>query len=354
MELEFNHYLRGARNFSDIAPAATQKAQENDVLVLEQPADNKTSLKDSQFRMMAESMRHAAEKWTNQSANRASENRDNLASAMINRHGLEKAAKNLPETILALPEDIDEKGALSPEMQANAKAMLADLEMDVDVAGYIATAGVYDTASSREICAELAKAIGIMSESYLDVFQQAVEKNAAFYQDFSDFMSKLKNFIEASDDKTILKANAFRSELQALINKYPVPGEASTLFPVQNGGTLKGASQDECIAWAKEMGLNPDNCVTRLSSGAYVVHIDVSPLQKIKDSVPAQDKMECNSAQWAAWQAGVDMQKDTIQTGMQTLTQKYSNANSTFDNLIKILSSTISSLLECDKAFFNI
>lgn len=212
----------------------------------------------------------------------------------------------------------------------------------------------YDTASSREICAELAKAIGVMSDSYLDVFQQAVEKNAAFYQDFSDFMSKLKNFVEAKDDKTILKANEFRAELDKLINKYPVPGQATTLFPVQSGGTLTGGKQDECIAWAKEMGLNPDNCVKRLSNGTYVVVIDVTPLQKIKDSVPAQDKMECNSAQWAAWQTGLDMQKDTIQTGMQTLTQKYSNANSTFDNLIKILSSTISSLLECDKAFLHI
>ncbi|MGK2888107.1 MAG: IpaD/SipD/SspD family type III secretion system needle tip protein [Candidatus Malihini olakiniferum] len=46
------------------------------------------------------------------------------------------------------------------------------------------------------------------------------------------------------------------------------------------------------------------------------------------------------------------MQNDRIQNYMQTLTQKFANAYSTFKNLVKLLSSTISSLLECDKKFF--
>ncbi|WP_067700190.1 IpaD/SipD/SspD family type III secretion system needle tip protein [Erwinia sp. ErVv1] len=212
--------------------------------------------------------------------------------------------------------------------------------------------------SSWEICDSVADSIGAMGEDYLDVFQQAVEKNAEFYSDFSDFMSKLSQFIKADGDKTILKTAAFAAELDKLINKYKVPSSATTLYPVQSGNAVIGGDKEECEAWAKEMGLNSDKSVTRLADGSYIVHIDVLPLENIKKTLPGYshswEDMKCNSAQWAAWQSGFDMQKDSIQTAMQTLTQKYSNANSTFDNLVKVLSGTISSLLESDKSFFNI
>ncbi|CNF37974.1 IpaD/SipD/SspD family type III secretion system needle tip protein [Yersinia kristensenii] len=212
----------------------------------------------------------------------------------------------------------------------------------------------FDVLSSKELNDLLAKAIDITSDTYLDVFQQAVEKNAAFYRDFTDFISKLKSFITVSDDKTVLNASGFREELKVLMDQYKVPSLATTLYPDQTGNS----NLDECEAWAREMGLDPTKCVTEspLGSNSYIVHIDVSPLETILASVnPTKfpTTMTCNSAEWASWQTGLDMQKDTIQTGMQTLTQKYSNANSTFDNLIKVLSSTISSFLEADKGFLH-
>jgi len=214
--------------------------------------------------------------------------------------------------------------------------------------------------SSKEICDSVADSIESMGKDYLDVFQQAVEKNAAFYSDFSDFMTGINKYISADDDKTILDCKNFDRALSQLKSKYTVPDFNTTLYPVQSGHLLTGATKEECEAWATEMGLNPDNCVRYLGPGKYIVHIDVSPLSKIQDTYPKAPQsgpkweMSCNSAQWAAWQSGVDMQKDSIQTAMQTLTQKYSNANSTFDNLVKVLSGTISSLLESDKSFFNI
>ncbi|MCW2480421.1 IpaD/SipD/SspD family type III secretion system needle tip protein [Candidatus Symbiopectobacterium sp. NZEC135] len=215
----------------------------------------------------------------------------------------------------------------------------------------ILNSDVFSTLSSKEINDLLSGAIGEMSESYLDVFQQAVEKNAQFYKDFSDFMSTLPQFISADGDKTILDGKEFQKSLLELIKKYPVPGMSTILFPVQTGGPFQGTSREECEAWAKEFGLNTDDCIHRLGDGTYIVHIDTSPLDNIYDSVKDKD-MSFNAAQWSAWQTGVDMQKDHIQNGMQTLTQKFANAHSTFDNLVKVLSSTIASLLECDKQFF--
>ena len=211
--------------------------------------------------------------------------------------------------------------------------------------------------SSSEICDSIAEAIDSMEGEYLDVYQEAATQYAEFYSDFSDFMSKMNTYISAKDDKTVLNSQQFLADLKVLQDKYPVPGLNTTLYPVQNGELpIKGSTEAECNAWAKELGLDPEKCVSPLGDGTYIVHIDVEPLNKIESSIPATSipEMECNSAQWAAWQSGVDLQKESIQVSMQTITQKYANANATFDNLVKILSSTISALLECDKSFFNI
>ncbi|MGK2888108.1 MAG: IpaD/SipD/SspD family type III secretion system needle tip protein [Candidatus Malihini olakiniferum] len=53
----------------------------------------------------------------------------------------------------------------------------------------------FDTFSSRKINKLVSNAINSISERYLDVFQQAVEKNALFYKDFYDFMSSLPQLI---------------------------------------------------------------------------------------------------------------------------------------------------------------
>ncbi|MCW2477113.1 MULTISPECIES: IpaD/SipD/SspD family type III secretion system needle tip protein [unclassified Symbiopectobacterium] len=256
---------------------------------------------------------------------------------------------------------LDDMFSQNPELKSKALSPAAKelvySELDKKRNAYAAlissfsNTGLFSTLSSKEINDLLSTAIGEMSESYLDVFQQAVEKNAQFYKDFSDFMSTLPQFISADGDKTILDGKKFRESLEELMGKYPVPGMSTTLFPVQTGSTVQGASYKECEDWAREFGLSADDCISQLLDGTYIVHIDISPLENIYNSV--EDKsMSFNAAQWSAWQTGVDMQKDHIQNSMQTLTQKFANAHSTFDNLVKVLSSTISSLLECDKQFF--
>ncbi|WP_227318230.1 IpaD/SipD/SspD family type III secretion system needle tip protein [Cedecea davisae] len=261
-------------------------------------------------------------------------------------------------------------GLLSPDVQLDG----AEQQNSLFDSLKNATAGGTGPSSSWDICESVADAIGGMGSDYLDVFQQAVEKYAAFYSDFSDFMSKLKNYMQGGDNgEVLLDATQFLGELQKLISNYSVNGDSTKLFPPGGGKENNSATREECEAWCKEMGLDPDKCIGTYTGGDghCFVHIDTSPLTEIFNSVtniivggfPVMDEdgnvifhdlMKCNSAQWAAWQAGLDMQKDNIQTGMQTLTQKYSNANSTYDNLVKVLSSTITSLLDCDKGFLNI
>ncbi len=67
----------------------------------------------------------------------------------------------------------------------------------------------------------------------------------------------------------------------------------------------------------------------------------------------SDSKLEMDNAKYQAWQSGFKAQEENLKTTLQTLTQKYSNANSLYDNLVKVLSSTISSSLETAKSFLQ-
>lgn len=224
--------------------------------------------------------------------------------------------------------------------------------------------------SSLDIASDLADAIKDMNEDYLKVFQDAVEKYNKFFSDFSSMvLGKMTEFMSAGKDGNVeFDNNGFSKWVDALIKKYEINGQptcAGTLFPPQNGQdgaqANVGKSREECAAWAKEFGLSADS-VVELSNpkGQFVVRIPSELVSGIKNTVPGGyinfdfplPKVTLNAAEWSAAMSAFDQQKSNIQTAMQTLVQKYSGANSNFDNLVKILSGSIPSLQKTDENFF--
>ena len=99
-----------------------------------------------------------------------------------------------------------------------------------------------------------------------------------------------------------------------------------------------------------------ENNVNINDNDAVVVALkDKSIQQKIQGVVgfTGWNDLYFSSAEYQAFQAGFDAQEQTIQTTMQTMTQKYNTAVSLVDNLYKILSSTISSCTETLKAYLT-
>ncbi|MFT8209935.1 MAG: hypothetical protein ACMZI0_03670 [Symbiopectobacterium sp.] len=79
----------------------------------------------------------------------------------------------------------------------------------------LSDAGLFSTLSSKEINELLSSAIGEMSESYLDVFQQAVEKMPSFIKIFLTLCQRCHNsfpqmviklFFMAKNSKEVLKS----------------------------------------------------------------------------------------------------------------------------------------------------
>ncbi|EBA3269737.1 SPI-1 type III secretion system needle tip complex protein SipD, partial [Salmonella enterica] len=142
-----------------------------------------------------------------------------------------------------------------------------------------------------------------------------------------------------------------------LVNKYNQINSNTVLFPAQSGSGVKVATEVEARQWLSELNL-PNSCLKSYGSG-YVVTVDLTPLQKMVQDIdglgaPGKDsKLEMDNAKYQAWQSGFKAQEENMKTTLQTLTQKYSNANSLYDNLVKVLSSTISSSLETAKSFLQ-
>ncbi|MBN3002382.1 type III secretion system needle tip protein SctA [Chromobacterium alkanivorans] len=207
--------------------------------------------------------------------------------------------------------------------------------------------------SDRELWKLISDSIGNIKNGYLGVYENVVGKYIEFYQEFSDILAKMAGWISSNDkgDKVTLNVGDLYAELKTLKEKY----ENTALFPTS--GTTTEA---EAKKWAKELGL-PESCVQKKGDG-YVVVIDTGPVDKMMkaleglagNKVPSQgQKVEMDNAKFQSWQSGFKAQEENLKNTLQTLTQKYSNANSLFDNLVKVLSSTISSCTETAKSFLQ-
>ena len=143
--------------------------------------------------------------------------------------------------------------------------------------------------------------------------------------------------------------------LIALKDKY----KDRRLVPAE--GYLKNLGEAE--AWFRQLGLNNKKCIVEDGKKIYL-KMDISFIDEIINQFPkVSDKkgekkflsdVKYNSARWAAWQSGFDQFKTEAQTISQTVTQKYSNANAIYDNVIKILTNTIRELQESNKSFLTI
>ncbi|CAM3405259.1 MULTISPECIES: type III secretion system needle tip protein SctA [Yersinia] len=279
----------------------------------------------------------------------AASDKSSLARRTLLIDSTSKQLQTIAQLAQANPENYDLTDEQAAELQAAARSVrFAPATEPTENKGPI---------SSWDIYKDLADAIGEMDDSYLSVHEYAVKQYSDFFSDFSDLKSKLQEFISSGKDgNIILKSGEIRKELDALLKKYSVNPvtKAAVLFPKQSEtGGIKGASKEDAKAWASELGVDPDTCVKQLPDGSWVCTIDTSPLTKMKSDLPHNDVEDMNSAKFQAWMAGFDAQAEKLQTAMQSHLQKYSTASSTFDNLIKVLSSTISSLLETDKSFFS-
>ncbi|MGC3029861.1 type III secretion system needle tip protein SctA [Burkholderia sp. DN3021] len=217
--------------------------------------------------------------------------------------------------------------------------------------------------SDAKLWEKIAEYIGNIGEDYLGVYENVVAQYTEFYKAFSDILSKMGGWITPGKDGNSVKLNvtALKNELQKLRDKFSLPSTAGVLFPAKNSdGSLRGANKEKAEEWADALGL-PRSCVKEFpaGSGKYAVVADMTPIETMMrdlgglGSAGNDGNVGLDNAKFQAWQSGFKAQEENLKTTLQTLTQKYSNSNSLYDNLVKVLSSTISSCTETCKSFLQ-
>lgn len=266
---------------------------------------------------------------------------------LLERHQYAGRLKALAAAGIPLP--AGQKQALSEAFSVSGFYMPAHVRLAPSDAGL----------SDAELWEMVTDKISATGEHYLGVYENVVAVYTSFYQDYSNILSALGGWLLPGKDGNNVKLDvtSLKQALNQLLQEYGTSSEKTVLFPAQSGGALNCATEAEARQWLEELNL-PEACLKPVGTG-YVVLVDLAPVQKMVDDLkglgtPGSDsKLEMDNAKYQAWQSGFKAQEENMKTTLQTLTQKYSNANSLYDNLVKVLSSTISSCMEAAKSFLQ-
>jgi hypothetical protein len=123
------------------------------------------------------------------------------------------------------------------------------------------------------------------------------------------------------------------------------------------------SARNKAIAekWATDTGL-PRNGVLKSANDSitWLVKLDFAPVQNMIDGLEAlkqqtpldkDGNITMTASKFQAWRAGFDDQANAIKDTSSVMAKKLVNAQSVYENLIKVLSATIAAMLETCKLF---
>ncbi len=208
--------------------------------------------------------------------------------------------------------------------------------------------------SHAEFYDQIGLLLSALKENWLSKYQDAMKTFLEFYEEFQDIMEKLK--VEGSGDKgdvAIIFKHA-KDGLIKLMEKYGMDENALASF----------SSEAEAQAFVDNMGL-PGLKATPGPDGTFVVKIDLSSVDALIKSMPNNPVAEMpgggqiifpitfDSAKYNAWVSNKDGNVEQIKHMSKVLGEKLSETTQQFDNIVKLLSSTIDKITNADMSFVN-
>ncbi|WP_429496794.1 IpaD/SipD/SspD family type III secretion system needle tip protein [Robbsia andropogonis] len=184
----------------------------------------------------------------------------------------------------------------------------------------------------------LKTSISEAKEAIIDPYGQLVSEYMNYTQAVTDVMSDLSSYVTASDDgsKVTFKANELRDDIQAKLNTL-------SSWSITLPGTAVLSSSD----WSSELKGNFK--ATPNPDGTTTLTLDLTNLQGMHDSLANYSDGDISVTQYNAWYSGFSSQKDNVQNLSQSIAEKFSKMNTTFDDLVRVMSSTITALLEAEQ-----
>src|SRR5471030_762075 len=197
--------------------------------------------------------------------------------------------------------------------------------------------------SYAELWARMAGAIKNIKGDYVDFYADLMQKYTEMYEAYNkQVQGAATNSISTGDDGNNVKFNISTmdkgyKEFTSEINKID-------LGSVKNWDKMTPEERKSMIT-TLEPAFKVNN------SGKIEFNLDQYSAAPNYPSGISEGKV--STASYQAWLASFNAGGSALQSNMQSFAQRYSQANSTFDNLNKVLSGAISSLAECAKDVFK-
>lgn len=237
----------------------------------------------------------------------------------------------------------------------------------------------YPTDSLHDLFNDVKESIVSGKSDYLDVLKEIFSKYMKFVNELREILSKLSEYTEAGSKDGYVNVNTSKllSDLQALRDKYAKAGffDLSMFFKkdeqehfhrdidgnsiyYENNDSVDDAANavqkllEELKGFKSE---KKDNSIPPDISFSFDVGIDLSSLDKLIESLGKQPSgaHDILQTEFDLLKKSLDAFEKNINTNLDELSKKYSTANSNYDNFVKIVSSTMNTLLEMAKGFLR-
>lgn len=246
---------------------------------------------------------------------------------------VDKTAASLEKVRYSVKNDVLQTKTAASELQS----------LNAEYQAIETSSSAIDTGTSyADLWARIAAATATIKTEYVDFYASLMQKYTEMYEAFNETCQKASSSaVSTGDDGNNVKFdsgvmntgyNNFNTKIDS-INK--------SLGSVENWGSMSAEERESMVA-TLEPAFKVD------SSGKISFNMD--QYNSVKGTGPSGIKdSKVSTASYQAWLATFNAAGSAFQSNMQSFAQRYSQANSTFDNLNKVLSGAISSLADSAK-----
>jgi len=197
--------------------------------------------------------------------------------------------------------------------------------------------------SYAELWARLALAIAAMKKDYVDFYADLMHQYTKMYESFNENVQKASSeAISTGDDGNNVKFDKKIMQTGYDVFDKDVAQLNNILSKVKNWDEMSDeAKKNLTVTLEPAFKLNEKG----------EINFNLDQYNTVKGSHPSgiDNNGKVSTASYQAWLATFNAAGNDFQSNMQSFAQRYSQASSTFDNINKVLSGSISSLAESAK-----
>lgn len=190
--------------------------------------------------------------------------------------------------------------------------------------------------SYAQLWAAMADAINHIKSDYVDFYADLMQKYTKMYEAYNKHIqAKAGESVTAGKDANNIEFNQWN--MQQGLNGFNAEYRAINLGSVKNWGEMTSEQR-------VSMTITLEPAFKLSASGEISFNLDL--LMKTKWTPAGYKNGQVSTASYQAWLASANASGSALQSNMQAFAQRYSQANSTFDNLNKVLSGSITALAD--------